>query len=122
MCGILTESVSNASRIIVGIGINAGECNFPKELEGIAGSIGKISRTEMIAALIEELLAISGENTDIIAEYSDKSLLLGREITYIQGDATHTAYVESIDHDGALVVLQDGETRRLLSGEVNIKL
>ena len=62
VAGILTETVmaSGKNAIVVGIGINTGASDFPKELQGIASSIGEIDEVQRQAIIEFVTLACKG--------------------------------------------------------------
>ncbi len=130
VCGILTEAVNdfktgNIEYIIVGIGINCNEIDFPDDIADIAGSIGNnIDRNRLIAEVIKELDGLYAMISDkgFIKEYKDKSLVIGKEIK-ISGNTNETAKAIDIDDFGGLVVMTEGgEVKTLSSGEISIRL
>lgn len=128
VCGILTEAISGtgeAPKLIVGIGINLCTEDFPPELVGKAGSLGArgLSREEMIAQVVRELLPYLCDPTDRswLADYRAHSCVLGRPITWKRGDLECAGVACGIDDRGALeVLLPDGRTERLCTGEISL--
>lgn len=130
--GILTEAVMNfesgeIESVVTGIGINVTTQNFPEEFADRAGAIfaeGEevaFSREELCARVADQVMDFA-ENLDdpaLIAAYRERSVLTGREISYMKGEDRCRAYVEGIDDFGGLVVRNaSGETETLRSGEV----
>lgn len=130
VAGILAEGVlapdGALSAVVLGIGINVGEMTFPDELQPIATSLGNegfaLTREDLAAAFLNELTAVLADPT-AMAEYCRRNLVLGRQITVVQGNRTYPAIAESITDEGYLVVCTDrNEIRTLSSGEVSAKL
>ena len=132
VCGILTEAIPSekkdyADGIIVGIGINVSTVDFPDEIKDIAGSLesGNIDKNLLVAKIVNNIydFPFDFENPKIIEEYKARSLVLGRQISFVKNGETCTATAVDIDKDCGLVIkLPDGETQTLTSGEISIKL
>ncbi len=129
--GILTETVNagDANAIIVGIGINTGECDFPDELSNIASSIGEVSEEQRIALIeriSEGLLCHAEAPCDLtyMEEYRSRSCVIGCEGDIISaGEILGHGRVLDISDDGGLVFLFDGEgaPRTVRSGEISLR-
>ena len=128
ICGILTEAVTDfesgtVSAVIIGIGVNISTADFPKDIPN-AGSLGKkIRRAELIGAIADELTEIAfSDCADYIEYYRAHSMLLGREISFIENGKAAAATAIAIDERGGLTVeTENGETKTLRSGEISIK-
>ncbi len=128
VCGILTEAVSDfesgtVDAVIVGIGINIKTADFPEDVEG-AGCIDvNISRSELVAAVINELFEITlGDYSAILDYYRSHSMLLGKRIKFMENSRVTEALAVAIDERGGLVVrLDDGVERTLRSGEISVR-
>lgn len=135
LCGILSEaSVSAELRridsVVVGIGINTGVVD--SAVKNIAGSIleatGKRGlRNRLIAETLNQLedvylaFSLRREKKEILAEYSERMLYIGKRIEIIEGAASSIATVLGIDDAGALLVrLPGGGRRSVISGEIKI--
>lgn len=134
--GILTESKINPDTnkldyAIVGIGINlckpAG--GFPNELKEIATAVFDSSnmanqRQSLIDCLLDNFLKIYTSNEDaFINEYVNRSIVLGKKITFSKGDALEIARAIDIDSQCRLIVEdKDGNIMTLSFGEVSIDL
>ena len=135
VCGILTEASMELSGgspafLILGIGINVEQSNFPEELRPIVTALSEhtdtpIDRNELIAALLNELdpllsaLSLRG----FIEEYRSRSMLIGKAINVLRPDRTFPATAEAITDDGHLVVrTDDGTQLTLSSGEISVRL
>ena len=129
VCGILAEAVSVApyTAVIIGVGINIGEGEFPEELRGIASSIGSVEgrESELVAAIVDGLAKIA-EDTDhrYMEGYRERFMLEGVEVDLIRADeiVAH-GRVLGVDDEGELVFLPDGEneTAIIRSGEISVR-
>ncbi len=128
ICGILTEAVTgeNGTQIIIGIGINLSTKDFPEELAGIAGSVGvdAISPLAIVAAVWREIEPYlqNSEDASWLEDYRAHSCVLGRKITWRQGDEVLRGEAIAIDETGALLVrCEDGGEDRLHTGEISLR-
>jgi BirA family biotin operon repressor/biotin-[acetyl-CoA-carboxylase] ligase len=130
VCGILTETLplEGGLAVIVGIGINLGEDDFPEELRGIASAIGDIGEREdvLIAKIADGLLehAREPEKRDYMAEYRKRFMLGGENVDLLQnGEKIGSGMVVGVDDDGGLIYIPHGKTESvtLRSGEVSVR-
>ena len=130
VCGILCEAVASkgiVTSVIVGVGINLGECSFPDELKEIAGSLGcDISlRAQLVAAVADGLFSLEfgALSDEILGEYRRKSMVIGKHIDYYINGEKNTAAAVGIDEQGGLIIEKsDGSTDVLRSGEISLRL
>ena len=132
VCGILVESLpvsSDVFGVIVGIGINIGEENFPEELQGIAASIGDICGKEeqLVARIAHRLLehAKSPENRSYMVEYRKRFMLLGERVNLLScGEIVDEGVVAGVDDDGGLLFIPDGKDQAevIRSGEISVRV
>lgn len=127
ICGILTESVTDldykiATGMIIGIGLNIKTTDFPKDILN-AGSLGvDIDRAKLIATIADELLNIVLKDySNFIDYYREHSMLLGKEIYYIENGEKTYATAVSIDDKGGLVVETQNGIKTLRSGEITVR-
>ncbi len=128
ICGILTEAVSDVESgaiesVVVGIGLNVSTRDFAPDLARIAGSLfpGSVSRNRLAAGIAERLLDCQERlgDPELIREYRDRSLLLGREVCFIRDGAECRGVALDIDAQGCLLLREEGGTVvTLRSGEV----
>lgn len=130
VAGILAEGIFAAdgtlSAVVLGIGINVGGMDFPPELQAIATSLGNegfsLTREDVAAAFLNALHAALTDPT-AMDEYRRRNLVLGRQVTVVQGNQTYPATAEAITDEGHLLVRdKTGQTHTLSSGEVSVKL
>jgi BirA family biotin operon repressor/biotin-[acetyl-CoA-carboxylase] ligase len=133
VCGILTEMVSEATRvrhIVVGIGINVNHADFPAELQPIATSLRMAtgtewSRIELCAALLKSLdreykalLTAAGAHADILRRFEQhSSSVRGREI-WIEENPDLRGTTEGLDDRGFLQIRTRQGVRPVYSGTV----
>jgi len=135
VAGILAESGADSNGrpfAVVGMGVNVNHelRDFPRELDGKAGSLrmatGRVlDRPALATALLQALDArfpeMSANFPRIIAEATRRSLLLGRWVQLRAGHAVHEGRAESLDADGHLLLRKtDGSLSRLTAGEVTV--
>ncbi len=129
-CGILTEAVTNAENglckyVIIGIGMNLSTKDFPKELSDIAFSIDDmdIERNELIGEIASEVLKVSEDpcSDELFYEYKDRSLILGRDVWWMEGDKRRTGTAIDINRSGNLVVRTGEDVMTLSSGDVSVR-
>lgn len=126
--GILTEAISDfesgmADTVIVGMGLNISTENFPEELSGLAGSLGVFAeRNRLCAELASRLLdrAESSDRASMLQKYREYSIVLGREISFIQHGITRKGNAVEIDENGCLVVETENSRETLRAGEITI--
>lgn len=135
LCGILTELSAEIERInyvILGIGMNVKNTNFPKEIEDIATSLYKegynISRVDIVREILSELekyyidYVINGERENVIDLYKKHSVVLNKKIYIIKNDKKELVDCIDINLDGNLLVKkQDGTIEEVMSGEVSVR-
>lgn len=136
VCGILTEMSTELECIhyvVTGIGINVANREFPEEIRDVATSVwletGKeIKRSQLIAAIMksyETYYARFMETRDmsrLLEEYNGLLANCGQKVQVLSPDHSYTGTAIGIDETGELLVRgEDGETRRVLSGEVSVR-
>ena len=135
ICGILTEGVFGAETglldyAVVGIGVNlcGREEQLPREIRNIAGFVTDRDFTSLlysrfVGELLKEFFVIYGdiENREFLGEYRNRSVLMGKTVTFFKNGTERTAKVEGIDDGARLVVSENGNMYILDSGEVSVK-
>ncbi|MBQ3432405.1 MAG: biotin--[Clostridia bacterium] len=112
--------------VIIGIGINVSTKEFPKELADTATGLYESGITEanLLNAVIKELIPLVQQpcREEILQEYKAHSLVLEKEITFIENGVSKRAKAIDIDETGGLVVMSEEGIRTLRSGEISIRL
>ena len=130
ICGILCESFSLADGrkySVIGIGVNLYTEDFPKDIENKAASLmpSEGDKNLFAAKISDEILDIcaGNRNTDIMSFYRERSLVLGKEIVFIENGTEYSGVPEMVDDYGRLYVrLWDGSEKILSSGEISLKI
>ncbi len=125
LCGILCERVQNEQNdktlgVVIGIGVNLAVKEFPEEIKDIAVNLGNINRNKLAKEITTRILSLLSSNEDFMEYYKSKSILLGKEVSYIQNGVIHNGTAVDIDTTGALIVKENGETAILTSGDVTL--
>lgn len=136
VCGILTEMSSEVDRVnyvLLGIGINV---NTPESLlagpaAGMATSIAreagnKLSRVRLVQVLLNEFEALYGQFLvrgfgEIRAEWKSLSNTIGSGVVVSEGRGSYEGVATDIDSEGFLLVKINGETRRVVSGDISLR-
>lgn len=136
ICGILTEMKTekdNPPYVVVGIGMNINNDNFPDEIKDTATSLymetGIIFEKSMVAAKILnnfEVLYdefINGNFKKSLDICREKSYVIGKNINLIENNAVRKATAVDIGTEGELVVVtEEGIREKIISGEVSVRL
>ena len=136
VCGILTEAALDLESgglqyAIVGIGVNLfpPEAGFPPELPE-AGAVfsarpqGLEGRSQLAGSILNHFFSFYPDlkTSDFFEEYRKRSLVLGQEITVLEGSTTRTAHALDLEPDFSLKVREaDGSLSILSSGEVRVR-
>lgn len=142
ICGILTEmssEMNDINYVVVGIGINANNTSFQKEIEQTATSIylqtGKKADRAQLAAYIVDCFGeyykkfVKEKSLEpFIMEYDSMLANLNREVKIFYGmredvadNECETGIAKGIDKDGALIVDTKQGLKRVVSGEVSVR-
>ena len=136
LAGILTElslvaETREVEYVVIGIGVNCAQSQFPPEIADIAASIytqtGKRDvRNALAAALLRELSrmndALLTEKDAWLREFAENCVTLGREVQIIRGDSVRPAFAEGIGPEAELLVrYPDGTREAVASGEVSVR-
>lgn len=128
VAGILTEAVSSIETglitdVIIGMGINFHVTDFPEELQSKASSIFSEKPTITRNQLISEIWNIffNIPKSELIKVYKEKSLVLDRQVTFVENDVTYKGIATDITDTGQLIVqLENGQEKILNSGEISL--
>jgi BirA family biotin operon repressor/biotin-[acetyl-CoA-carboxylase] ligase len=132
ICGILSEMNAEATRvrhIVVGIGINVNQSNFPKELSATSLRLAtgtEWSRVELLAALLKsldreyrQLIADRDARESILQRFTEHSSWVhGKKIRIEENGAAFEGTTDGLDTRGFLLVQTAHGMRTVLSGTV----
>ena len=133
--GILTEMETESDQIrylVVGMGLNINNPDFPPELGGRATSLlqeeGRtFPRLTILKAWLEEFETLYGQFLargfpDILEEWKRHSVTLGRYVTVRQGPRQIEGLAMGVTPDGALLLeTARGEEVKVTSGEITLE-
>lgn len=134
LCGILVESVNDYEKmvsevLIIGIGVNLTEAPSVTDSSVKAISLAdcgySCSRTELCAAIVNRLLTFrqTGFSSESwIDEYRRRSIVTGREVTFVRNGVTYSGTASAITDSGSLIVNCGGDTVMLDSGEIHLRV
>lgn len=145
ICGILSEGIidmetSSVQAVIIGIGLNVKESNFPPELKNKAGALftetgssfseaeapsltRNVLASSIISSLIEALYGLLSQE-NLMEEYKSLSFLTGKKVRVLPfAGIPYQALVLEISDLGHLIIeTDDGKKEELISGEVSLEL
>lgn len=129
LAGILAEVAAPAKTIVVGLGLNvamtAAEAPTPQAIS-LAMLAAPTDRTALAVAVLDALAAriaawraAGGADARLIADYTARSVTLGRQVrALLPGGQTVAGVAESIDELGRLRVATGTETVAVAAGDV----
>lgn len=126
--GILTEALTSietglVTDMIIGIGLNFSNVVFPKAIENKAASLYNQNPTITRQDLISRIWSLFFETPekDLLKVYKDKSLVLDKQVTFEENHQFFKGIAKEITDQGHLIVkLDNGETKKLRSGEISL--
>ena len=127
VCGILAEAGKDKNGrpfVVVGIGINTADVDFPPELWHVAAPVVCEDRTALIGAILAELaeyeqIIRSGAWLSYYREYCS---FLGEEVVALEGNTVRRGVAVDILEDGALLLsYPGGDTEALRGGEISLR-
>jgi len=136
ICGILTEMATEQLEIkyvIVGIGINVSQKEFPEELRSSATSVfletgKKFDRCEIIAAIMDaledyyETFVKTEDMSGLLELYNEKLVNLDQEVCVLAPEGDFRGVARGISRTGGLLVeREDGKEVEVISGEVSVR-
>ena len=154
LCEAVSGEGGKPSHILIGIGINISTKDFPDDIKGSAGSVLSTANSsessagdssslpgnaqlkatpgfmdkEFIQALAMHIYGSVINHLDPsynpIADYKERSVVIGRDITFFENGVAHSAHAVDIDEAGGLVVrlVDTDEIRTLSSGEITLRV
>jgi len=132
ICGILTEMNAEVTRVryvVVGIGINVNQSNFPPDLGATSLRLAtgsEWSRVELAAALLKsldreyrQLVEASDARESILRRFAENSSWVqGKHVRIEENGSAFEGTTEGLDPRGFLRVRTQGGVQTVLSGTV----
>ncbi len=135
ICGILAEGQSDgtAHAVVLGVGLNLCEPagGFPEEIRGKAAACLSealsdedliVLRHKLTKAFLGRFDAFYGQfpGTSYLDGYRKRLFLLGKEVSYCENGLMHRAAVAGVADDGGLLLIENGQEKKLTAGEVSL--
>lgn len=134
ICGILSESnyIKNfVTKVIIGIGLNINQTEFPDELVDKATSVknetGKEFERELIIKNIIELfyrnLNDVNHKKELIEEWKSKTDILDKPILFKKNEKSDVikGNVINLDYDGGIIIeIENGMRNKYFNGDVSL--
>lgn len=137
ICGILTEcdfefETGKIESVIIGIGLNANNISFPKNISNDISSLRiilnkEVSRKKLICFILEEFEKINCKQKYIlnrkkmIEEYSKYLNILGKKVEIKSKKRIILGVVEKVNKNGGLVLIKEqGRKEIIYNGTVKI--
>lgn len=135
ICGILTEMRLTSGKIeyiVLGIGINVNNTDFPEELQLIASSLLKETGIEIVREELIEAIWLQFEKYyDVYIEAGDFRLLKkeyekylvnkNQQVRVLDPNGEYEGIATGITKTGELLVTTDQGERRVCAGEVSVR-
>lgn len=136
VCGILTEMSMERDyihHIVVGIGINVNEEEFPSELEGMATSLKNekgsiVSRANLLSDILLQFETdyatfLEAESLKpFVDEYNKMLVNKGSLVKVLDPKGEFSGIAGGISEDGMLIVFKEnGQIEKVYAGEVSVR-
>jgi BirA family biotin operon repressor/biotin-[acetyl-CoA-carboxylase] ligase len=134
VCGMLLESSTGNSgpvKIILGIGVNVNQEEFPDDLLYKASSLKiecgiAIDRIRLLQKILEELENRYEQLSHfppqrMLNDWRMKALLFGKKITVLESEFSFAATAIDVAENGSLIIeTEDGTKRNIFAGDVSL--
>ncbi len=133
LCGILLESTSKGdklNKIVVGIGINVNQPNFPGKFDIPPTSIRKefheeVSRERLLSEILnnfEKIIELSENNpSKILDDWRSRCKMIGEKVKVVEGDQAKFGIFQDIDTDGFMLLKVGEKLVKIHYGDVSIR-
>jgi BirA family biotin operon repressor/biotin-[acetyl-CoA-carboxylase] ligase len=134
VCGMLLETATGApviEKVILGIGINVNQEQFPEDLQHKATSLTNECGTTVDRIRLLQLVLEEFENRyaqlaqfpplQLLNDWKMKALLFGKKITVLESEFSYDATAIDLAEDGSLIIkTDDGLTKHIFAGDVSL--
>jgi BirA family biotin operon repressor/biotin-[acetyl-CoA-carboxylase] ligase len=133
IAGILLESTSKGNKInkvVVGIGVNVNQPNFPGKYEIQPTSIRRefklpVSREKLLSELLniyESILELVVDDPNkILNDWRERCKMIGEKIKIVEGEKIRTGVFEDIDQNGYLILKVGDKREKIHHGDVSLR-
>lgn len=126
VAGILTEAVTGEkTTIIIGIGVNITTDDFPDEIQDVATSLKQsVDKNILLECIVKHLVELinSLPQRTFLAEYKEKSMVIGKEVYFIKDGISKEGMAVDINQDGSLIVETAKGFETLSTGEITLRV
>lgn len=132
VCGILIETqIQNIekAKVVIGIGINVNQTNFPDEIKDKSTSLKlllkiEINREILLSKILDLFFKyiniISSDFETIYKRYKSKCTGIGQKVSVLFGNNIYTGILSDINRSGELELLTENSKISFNSGEITI--
>jgi BirA family biotin operon repressor/biotin-[acetyl-CoA-carboxylase] ligase len=133
ICGILSEAVFENNRlagIVIGIGLNINQTNFPEEIKSkamsLSAALGKDqNRFEIFGQIIDRLeynyeSIKSGRLKYLLEEFENNSSMFNKEVKINQNGKILQGIASRLDDDGGLIIKTTNSEIKVIAGDVTV--
>jgi BirA family transcriptional regulator, biotin operon repressor / biotin---[acetyl-CoA-carboxylase] ligase len=133
IAGILLESTSKANkinRVVIGIGINVNQPNFPGKFDVPPTSIRKefkeqVSRERLLSELLnnfEEMISlVETDRAKILNDWRSRCEMIGEKVKIVEEENVKYGILVDIDDDGFLILKVGEEKEKIHFGDVSLR-
>ncbi|MCL4550780.1 MAG: biotin--[acetyl-CoA-carboxylase] ligase [Bacteroidetes bacterium] len=133
IAGILIESTSKGnkiSKLVVGIGINVNQPNFPGKFDIPPTSVRKefhslVSREKLLSEVLNNFESILDEAKEdykkILNDWRSRCKMIGEKVKVVDEEKSRFGLFEDIDDDGFLILKQGDKREKIHYGDVSIR-
>jgi BirA family transcriptional regulator, biotin operon repressor / biotin---[acetyl-CoA-carboxylase] ligase len=133
IAGILLESTSKGNKInkvVIGIGINVNQPNFPGKFDIVPTSIRKefhsmASREKLLSEVLnnfEEIFETAKRSPKkVLDTWRSRCKMIGEKIRIVEDDKIKAGVFEDIDEHGFLILKQGEKTEKIHYGDVSLR-
>lgn len=123
--GVLVEHLLSSDYIIIGIGLNFNQVDFPLDLRDKAGSLFNqntppITRSQLIAEIWRQFHNMQTDDS-FFNIYREHSFILGKTVEFEEQGQNIIATAVDLTENGELIVNTGGLLKVISSGEVSLK-
>ncbi len=133
VAGILIESALSKSKVdfvVIGVGINVNQREFPPDLMQKATSLSLETKKQVDRAqLFREILAVLEQHyakssatgfQSVVPFWQERSTIINKPITVSQSGTVVSGIVKGLSKEGGLVLRVNGSEKTLFAGDVTI--
>lgn len=133
IAGILIESSSKGnkiSRLVIGIGINVNQPNFPGKFEIQPTSIRKefkatVSREKLLSEVLNNFETILNQNKKdsekILNDWRSRCKTIGEKVKVVDGENIKTGVFDDINENGFLILKVGDKYEQIHFGDVSLR-